>query len=143
MTRVAGWVAALAHVAAWVALLFILFWPSFYRGTTIETRPHGAQQVVPYSATFLEVNDWWTLIPLAVPVLLTAAGLLAVLTVRRRRTQLVLLWLSGVLLVAFCGLGMFSIGLFYLPAALALLVSAIILSTARRQDARAVATVHN
>jgi len=143
MTRVAGWVAALAHVAAWVALLFILFWPSFYRGTTIETRPDGAQQVVPYSATFLEVNDWWTLIPLAVPVLLTAAGLLAVLTVRRRRTQLVLLWLSGVLLVAFCGLGMFSIGLFYLPAALALLVSAIILSTVRRQDARAVATVHN
>ena len=143
MTRVAGWVAALAHVAAWVALLFILFWPSFYRGTTIETRPHGAQQVVPYSATFLEVNDWWTLIPLAVPVLLTAAGLLAVLTVRRRRTQLVLLWLSGVFLVVFCGLGMFFIGQFYLPAALALLVSAIILSTVRRQDARAVATVHN
>ncbi len=143
MHRVAGGAAALSHLAAWAAFLFLLLWPTFYSGTSTEAGPDGAQQVAPYSASFLEVNDRWTLIPLAVPLAITAAGLLAALTIKRRRTQLVLLWLAAAFLLALCGLGMFSIGMFYLPAVLALLAAAMILSVTRRRDARAVATVHH
>ena len=62
---------------------------------------------------------------LMVPVALTALALLAALItgvgLAKRR---VLLCVSSVLLLGFCAMGIASIGLLYLPAALALIVSA-------------------
>ena len=85
--------------------------------------------MVPVSASIIEGNGLGVLVPLLVPVALTAVGLLNALTGDRRNTRSkLLLWASAAPLIVFCGLAMFSIGMFYLPAAVALIVSAVIMS---------------
>jgi hypothetical protein len=150
--------AALAHALAWIVFLFLVFWPLYQGSVTtavpavapdgigippVAAAPGVSSQEVRFSESILEVNGPVVLIPLAVPVLLTAAGLLVALIARGRWTRLALVLAAAVLLLGFCVLTGFSIGLFYLPAALALLASAIIFSTTRRRDARATATVHD
>ena len=71
------------------------------------------------AATLVGENGTWVILLLCVPVALSALGLGASLRGRR-----VLLWVSAVVLLGFVVLGGFSIGLFYVPAALALLVAA-------------------
>ena len=121
-----------AHVLAWAALLWLAFWPYSYSGTSttpIGPDGSGGQVVTNLSASLIEVNGWGVLIPLAVPVILTAVGLVAALAGERPRTwQKLIMWIAAILLVVFCGLGMFSIGMFCLPSALALLAAAIIFS---------------
>ena len=71
------------------------------------------------------------------PVVLTALALLAVLlTDAWSAKRKVLVWVSAVLLLGFCALGSLSIGLFYLPAALALTLSAILGSRRRSPETR-------
>ena len=65
---------------------------------------------------------------LLIPVALTALALVAVLVSESRQgTRKVALWglALAVLLLGFCVVGIFSIGLFYVPAAIALVVSAV------------------
>ena len=70
---------------------------------------------------------------LLVPVLLTVIALLAVHLVNpgvlKRK---ILLWCAGLALLVFCMLAIFSIGILYVPAALALLVAAVTDSMPRR-----------
>ncbi|HZA22537.1 MAG TPA: hypothetical protein VFA32_08035 [Dehalococcoidia bacterium] len=130
---------ATAHVLAWGAFLFLAFWPYSYQGT--EAAPVGPDgsggEVVHVSASLIEANGWGALIPLLVPVALTALGLAVVWTWdgQKARNQL-LVWVLAAMLVVFCGLAMFSLGIFYLPAALALLASAIVISLKRGPTAR-------
>ena len=64
---------------------------------------------------------------LLAPVVLTALALLVVLlTDAGQARRKVLLWVSAILLLGFCAVGIFSIGLFYMPAAVALVVSAVL-----------------
>jgi hypothetical protein len=122
---------AVAHGLAWAAFLWLVFWPSFYQGTRVTpVGPDGSGgEVVPVSASIIEGNGLGVLVPLLVPVALTAVGLLNALTGDRRNTRSkLLLWASAAPLIVFCGLAMFSIGMFYLPAAVALIVSAVIMS---------------
>ena len=150
--------AAVAHLAAWIAFMFLLLWPIYQGSVTSEVpalesdgtgrppvalAPDASSQEVRLSESILEVNGPWVLIPLSVPVVLTAAGLLAALIARGRRTRLALLWLTAVLLLGFCVLTGFSIGMFSLPAGLVLLAAAIILSVNGRRDDSAIATIHN
>ncbi|MGH2663974.1 MAG: hypothetical protein ACRDH8_14455 [Actinomycetota bacterium] len=67
----------------------------------------------------MEVNGAWVLWVNAIPAACCVAGLIAA----RRGRPFVLYALSGFLIV-FCALALFSIGLFFLPAGLLLLVSA-------------------
>jgi hypothetical protein len=81
------------------------------------------------SASFIEVNGLEGLPLLLVPVILTGLGFWAILLTSQgqARSKLPLgitLWVGAVLLLGFCLVGIASIGIFYLPAALALLVSA-------------------
>lgn len=63
---------------------------------------------------------------LMVPVALAALALLAaVITGIGSAKRRVLLWVSPVLLLGFCAVGIFSIGFFYLPVAVALIASAV------------------
>ena len=63
---------------------------------------------------------------LLIPVALTALALVTVLVSESRQgTRKVALWGLAVLLLRFCVVGIFSIGLFYVPAAIALVVSAV------------------
>ncbi len=63
---------------------------------------------------------------LLVPIFLTAITLLGLrLTAKSQTVRKVLLWGPAVVLLGFSALAIASIGMFYLPAALALLVAAI------------------
>ena len=126
----------IAHALAWAALLWLALWPSSYSGTRITAvGPDGSGgEVVPLSASLIEVNGWGVLIPLAVPVVLTAIGLWVALTGDGRRASTkVIMWVAAILLTVFCGLGLISIGIYYLPTALALLIAAIINSFRPKQ----------
>ena len=62
---------------------------------------------------------------LLVPIFLTAITLLGLrLTAKSQTVRKVLLWGPAVVLLGFCFVAIASIGMFYLPTALALLVAA-------------------
>jgi hypothetical protein len=74
------------------------------------------------STTLPESDGWDVLAVLAIPVVLAGAPLMLGST-RLRRPALVV---SSVLLLAFAALGAASIGLFYLPAAAAMVIAAVL-----------------
>ena len=78
-------------------------------------------------AAFIEVNGLSSLPLLLAPVLLTALAALVAMLIHAglvRRGALVLA--SAILLLGFCAVGIFTIGMFFLPAAIALGFSGII-----------------
>jgi hypothetical protein len=92
---------------------------------------------VPYSVSIIAVNGWWVVIPLLVPVALTALGLVVAWSWdgHGARNKL-LMWALAAMLIVFCGLSMFSLGIFYLPGALALVASSVIMLLKRGPTAR-------
>ena len=71
----------LAHAAAWAAFLWLVFWPFAYRGVSVQAVPQGsdaAPVVTNLSASFIETNGIWVVLPLLVPVVLTGLAYLAV-----------------------------------------------------------------
>ncbi len=97
--------------------------PVPYESPVLDSGVSGESTRV--SASFIEENGLRALLLLLVPVVLTAVGVLtALITGIRRARHKQFLWISAVLLLGFCGMGMFSIGLFYLPAAVVLIVAA-------------------
>ena len=126
--------ATIAHLLAWAAFLGIAFWPYSYQGVSATAvnvgRPsETASEVVRYSASVTEVNGYWVLIPLFVPVLVTAMALLTLLTWKERRAgNTLILWGLAVLLLICCALASPSFGVFYLPAAIASIATAAVFS---------------
>jgi len=105
---------ALAVAAgAWLALD-----PGFYRGASTAVSSSGVQTTVATGASLIEENGGRVVGLLCVPVALAALGLYS--AVRQRR---VLLWASGLVLIGCVVVSGFTIGMFYVPAALALLVA--------------------
>lgn len=70
-------------------------------------------------ASLIEVNGWWVLGLLSVPVLLSIGGFLSA---RARIRGLV--WAVAALLLAFGVPGAFSVGIYYLPSVVAMVVAA-------------------
>jgi hypothetical protein len=101
-----------------------------YQGVfpTVETRPEGfAIESVEISETLLEANGLSAFPLLIGPVVLTALVVAMLMTTRIKPSKRkVSLWVAAVLLLGFCVVGAFSIGMFYLPAALALVVAAVL-----------------
>ena len=125
-----------AHALAWVAALWLAARTS-YQGASVTLVTPGdvAGETTGVTATLIEVNGLRVLSLLLAPVALTALALLAVLlTDAGEARRKVLLWASAVLLLGFCAVGSFSIGLFYLPAAIALAFSAVLGSRGRGAD---------
>lgn len=130
--------AAIAHLLAWAAFLWLAFWPHSYQGmsaTPVQVdelgNPIGAaeSEIVLHSASLVEVNGVWVLLPLLIPVALTGLALMALLAwseggVQRR----ILLWILTAALLGFCVLGYLSIGVMYVPAAIALTVATVLQS---------------
>ncbi len=118
-----------AHVLTWVAALWLIFGPVYQGVSVAAVAPGGtASEPARFTATLIEVNGLRMLPLLLAPVALTALALIAVLMtagigLAKRR---VLLWVAAGLLLLFCAVGIASIGLFYFPAAVALVVSAVI-----------------
>ena len=117
-----------AHALAWIAAVFFAFAPT-YSGESSTSVTRGAESVTEtyrYTQTMLEANGPGVIVLLLVPVLLTGIALLAIRSANDgQMTRPVFIWGPAVALLILCVLGFWSIGLFYLPAALALLTAAI------------------
>ncbi|HEU4354141.1 MAG TPA: hypothetical protein VFT27_00990 [Actinomycetota bacterium] len=101
-----------AFVAAVAGALIAAFAPL---GRTCGTTFPGNQTTCSGTSTF-SVDGWWVLVVVSVPV---AISLLPILLRRRpaRIASAVLLWIS-------CVVGMWSVGVFFVPAAILMTVAA-------------------
>ena len=117
-----------AHALAWAAALWLVVGPAYQGKSVTAVTPGGvASEPIPFTATFIEVNGLSVLPLLLAPVLLTALAALVTTVIHAdlvRRGALVVA--SAVLLLGFCAVGIASIGLFFLPAAIALGFSGVI-----------------
>ena len=108
-SRVAFASATVAHVLGWAAFLWIVLPPTLYQ-----------------EASFSEFNGYWSVLAFFVPVVVTGLALMFLLTRRVRRVaNALVVWGLSVVLLVFCGLGYLSFGILYLPAAIALIVTAV------------------
>ena len=129
---------AVAHGLAVVAFLWLLLWPNFYQGVSVSSVAvlEGAQPPPPterhipipqerFSTSLIEENGLKVIPLLLVPVILTGLGLFAALYGdNNSRAAKWVLWMTAIVLFAFCLLAIFSIGLFFLPAAIAFIIAA-------------------
>ncbi len=125
--------AGFAHALTWVVALVLVFGP-VYQGVSVTAVAPGDAATEPtrFTQTLIGVNGLRVLPFLLTPVALTGLALLtALLTHAGQARRKVLLWVSAVLLLGFCALGIWTFGLFYAPAALALIFSAILGSFSR------------
>jgi hypothetical protein len=101
-----------AFVLALLGALIAAFTPLGQRcGTTFP----GNETVCSGTSTF-SVDGWWVLVVVSVPVVISLLPLL----LRRRPAWIA----SAVLLWVFCVLGMLSVGVFFVPAAILMTIAA-------------------
>ena len=124
--------ATITHILAWAAFLWLALWPYAYQeisATAVSVDGSGVttKEEVRQSASITEVNGYWVLLPLFVPVLVTALALLSLLTWKGGRVgnTLILGGLATVLII-FCVLGLLSLGLLYVPAAIGSIATVIV-----------------
>jgi hypothetical protein len=119
VTRISATTSLLLALGAGVGLVL---WPCAYQGVEVEAQPApgGTVHERQLCATLIQANGIDVLGVLALPVLLAGVGLVAVHGRRRGILTTVL-----VALVAFCLLALASVGLFYLPAAAALVIAVV------------------
>ena len=114
--------ALLAHIFAWAATLFFLFWP-VYSGVSASPGESGVSRVS--GETLIEVNGLWAALLIVLPIIFTAIALIASLpSAAHPRIMLILRWTAFALMVLFCAAGILSIGIFYIPAAIGVFVAA-------------------
>ena len=118
--------AALAHFLAWAVSLYFAFYPCIYQGTTVTTQTGVTISESGCSGSLVAVNGLRVLVVLAVPVAITGLGLLATISsVVTYGVARILLWASGISMAFICLIGALSVGVLYIPAALAAMVAAI------------------
>jgi hypothetical protein len=101
---------AISFGLAVAAAVFLLVWPA-YTGFDGQRATH---------ATLLQINRWWTVVPVMFPVLVSLIPL---------AVRVVAAVVMGVF-----GLIIGSIGLFYLPAGILMLLAACVEDSARLRD---------
>jgi hypothetical protein len=119
LTRISATASLLLALAVGVGLGL---WPCAYQGIEVEAQPApgGAVQQRQLCATLIQADGVDVLGVLTLPVLLAGVGLVTVRAGRRG-----ILATMMVTLVAFCLLALASVGLFYLPAAAALVIAVV------------------
>ena len=115
--------AALSVLFAIAALLFLVWWPDFYQSETIQLGSDGSSEVTRSSESLIEHEGLGLLWFLALPAGFAATGYMA--SLRPTLSGKVGVWLAAVPLVGFAFITSLSIGPFYYPAAIALLLSAL------------------
>lgn len=126
--RIAKGLAGVSLLLANAALLFLAFWPYSYKGTAVSTDGRVLGET---SASLIEENGMGVLVWLIIPVVPCLVAFLV--TLSRIRGGRVIMWTMAVLLLLFGFVSILSIGAFYLPAALALIIAA---ATAKASDTR-------
>jgi hypothetical protein len=99
------------------AATFLLVWP-VYSGFNGRDTTH---------ATLLQVNGSWAILPVLFPVFVSSLPLVF----RKQALRIT----AGVVMLAFSFISGFSIGLFYVPAAIAMLLAACVADSAKFRDA--------
>ncbi len=117
--RIAKRLAGVSLLLANAALLFLAFWPYSYQSQTMSTDGGVVDET---SASLIEENGMGVLVWLFIPVIMCLVAFLV--TLSRIRGGKVIMWAMAVLLLLFGLVSIFSIGAFYLPAALALIIAA-------------------
>lgn len=98
------------------AAIFLLVWP-VYSGFDGERSTHS---------TLIHVNGWWVIVPVLFPALIVLVPLL----IRKQTVRIV----AAIVMGAFVLISGFSIGLFYLPAGIVMLLAACVEDTAQFRD---------
>jgi hypothetical protein len=106
--------AIVAIILAVVAGIWLAVWPCFYTG--VRSGPTGHTTTC---SSLITENGSWVLNLLAVPVILTVLAFFAVVARLRAVT-----WTLALLFLGLCVLAAWSIGVFYFPSAVALLIGA-------------------
>ena len=106
--------AVVAIILATIATVWLVVWPCFYTGATSD--PSGESTTC---SSLIAENGTWVLSYLAIPIILTVLAFLAL--VARLRA---VMWTLAILLFALCILAAWSIGLFYVPSAVTILIAA-------------------
>ena len=122
----AVWVALAALLLAVAAGSWLALYPGFYQGVSVTALSSREMVQRSEQASLLAENGMWALGLLAVPLALTGLGVYG--AARRFRF---LLWSVAVVLLVFSVISGMTIGLFYLPAAIALLVAAALCNSSR------------
>ena len=130
-TRISLTAALLAHIFAWAATLFFLFWP-IYSGVSVSPGESGSSSVS--SSTLIEVNGLWVALLIVLPIVVTAVALIASLPGGAHpHVMLILRWAAFALLLLFCAAAIYSIGVFYIPAAIGVFIAAATARSDRQQ----------
>ena len=117
MQRILRWFSLIASLAA-VAVLLVI---PFYSGVTVHQSAGGRPSQSTHSATLLEGNGSAALLILSIPVLAAVSALVPWPPKYRRILDV----LGAVIVTLFSLLGAFTVGLFFLPTAAALLIVAL------------------
>lgn len=118
--------AVLAHFLAWAVSLYFAFYPCVYQGTTVTTQTGVTISESGCSGSLVTVNGLRVLLVLVVPVAITGLGLFATISsMVTYGVARILLWASGISMALICLIGALSVGVLYIPAALAAMVAAI------------------
>jgi hypothetical protein len=129
-----------AHVLAWLAFLFLIFWPNFYSGVSETATAPGEETAVVEertSASLVEVNGYRIVFMLLIPVIVSGVALFSVYAEEKMGARIgFTVWAAAITLMLFAGLGAITIGIFYLPGALTLLVAAVIRERRRQAQKR-------
>ena len=120
------WVALAALLPAVAAGSLLAFSPGFYQGVSVTTSSSGEVVERSEQTSLLAENGMWALGLLAVPVVLTGLGVFGA-----ARSSRFVLWCMAVVLLVFSIISGMTIGLFSLPAAVALLVAAALCTSSR------------
>jgi hypothetical protein len=124
-------VSGTALILSVAASLWLAFWPAFYQGVSVSVRPNG-EETVRTSASLVAVNGYRVVFLVLIPVVLTVVVFLAIARMDPRQLSgKIAIWAPLTVLLLFCVAGISSIGLFYIPAAVALLAAAIVVSRKR------------
>lgn len=114
----------LASRATLVAFIFSLLAAGYlivaptYHGVATSSSPDAAPTITETRTTLIQENGWGVLLPVTTPVLICVA---AWLLHRKRPARSI----AAILITAFVVVAGFSIGLFYAPSAVAMIIAAI------------------
>ena len=118
--KVSQFLAGASVLLALGAALFLALWPYYYRGESVSVDGRIIERT---HASLIEENGVEVLPLLLLPMALSLSAWL-LLFLKNQRTK-ALMWAAAILLLVFSFFTGLTVGAFYLPAALALLLAAI------------------
>ncbi len=119
--------ATIAHASTWAIVLFLLLVPA-YEGESVEATRPGEEpaEAVRTTETFLDANGLYGLFVVLTPVVLTGIAVLGQFVYREHVfRRMAAMWLPLIAVLALSFAAIFTIGVLYVPVAIALFVAAL------------------